>query len=70
MKILLQVFIITALRDSGSVVCRAGQRKGGVDQECVRGRRGCFTLIPCVPTDRPPARHGALWVVGRPIGVD
>lgn len=60
-KILLQVFIITALRDSGSVVCRAGQRKGGVDQECVRGRRGFYAHSFC---SHRPAPSEAWCIVG------
>lgn len=60
-KILLQVFIITALRDSGSVVCRAGQRKRGVDQECVRGRRGFYAHSFC---SHRPAPSEARCIVG------
>lgn len=60
-KILLQVFIITALRDSGSVVCRAGQWKVGVDQECVRGRRFFYAHSLC---SHRPAPSEARCIVG------
>lgn len=68
MKILLQVFIITVLRDSRSVVCCEDKFKE--ECVCVCVERVLLTIIPSVPTDRPPARPDALWVVRRPIGVD
>lgn len=47
-----------------------GPAKSGCRPGVCERKEFFLTLIPCVPTDRPPARHGALWVVEKPIGVD